>query len=249
MKSPANLWGHCLVAALAGAMGLPSASFAQAPATPPGAPDARSLADKRCEYGITLALKGDVVRAESAFVAMLSAPTADARAFNNIGNVHFLRGEFDLALAFYDRAARADTIDAGVELNRATTFMMLGDELRSRITAAKGIRLAGGEAAAARLLGLKVEETKPMAALAAEGAWISKDEVRGLLAFAAKSVPPESTRAVSAESPKSDKSGAASKRTAGSKGQAARRKTATLRSAGPRGAEGTDAAAVLYWKR
>jgi len=177
---------------------------------------------------------------------MLSAPVADARAFNNLGNLAFLRGELDVALAYYDRAARADTLDAGVQLNRATTLMMQGDEIGSRMAASWGVRLAGGEAAAARLLGLKVEGARPKAALAAEGAWLSKDEVRALLASASNAVPPESTRAAAAVAPAGARKGAAVKKGAPVR---ANRNTATWRSAGPRGAEGTDAASVLYWMR
>ena len=241
----------CLEITTAAVLLLVAGLVGVAQADTPGGPSsplmARSLADQRNDYGISLALKGQVARAESAFVAMLSTPVADARAFNNIGNMHFLRGELDVALAFYDRAGRADTLDAGIQLNRATTLMMLGSELSARIAAARGVRLAGGEAAAARLLGLKVEDVKPKA-LAAEGAWVSKDEVRALLASAAQAVPPETTRALAAAG--KGAGGTATRPAAGGvKATTVRGKTVIQRSAGPRGAEGTDAAAVLYWMR
>ena len=214
----------------------------------PASTSSPSLSDQRNAYGITLALKGQAARAESAFVALLSSPTADARAFNNLGNIHFLRGEFDVALAFYDRAARADSLDAGVQLNRAAGFMMKGDEYHSREAATEGVRLAGGEAAAARLLGLKADDAKPKP-LAAEGAWLTKDEVRAMINSARKSVPAESTRTQATRGPAqgagSGASPASTKATAGKP----KRARGAWTSAGPRGADGADAAMVLYWMR
>jgi len=214
------------------------------------------MAAERCDYGIALALRGELARAESAFVAMLGGDAAaHARAFNNLGNVNFLRGDVKLALAFYERAQRADSADAGVRLNRATALMMMGDEIGAQAAAAEGVRRAGGEAAAARLLGLKAEDAKPKAA---EAAWLSRGEVRALLASTRTnrnallantlaSVPAETTRANAAGAGKA----AVGKPAPAAPAGAAKRPAATarLRSAGPRGAEGTDAASVLYWMR
>ena len=70
-------------------------------------------ADPRGEYGVTLAIGGEEARAESVFVTMLSHTRGDARALNNLGNLRLLRGETGVALAFYDRALRGDSLDAG----------------------------------------------------------------------------------------------------------------------------------------
>src|SRR6266850_1677647 len=75
--------------------------------------------DARSEYGVTLAVSGEEARAESIFVTMLSHTRGDARALNNLGNLRLLRGETGVALAFYERALRGDSLDAGIHLNRA----------------------------------------------------------------------------------------------------------------------------------
>lgn len=182
------------------------------------------------EYGISLALRGSVAHAESVFTSLLSSSPRDARALNNLGNAYFLRGDLDLAMAFYNRAMKSDSADAGIRLNRATVWLMMGDPDRATAEAAVGVERAGGEREAAALLGLRVEGSAAPAK-AAETAWVNKNEVRALLANAARKVPTMDT---------------SSARQARAAENAARRPK--WRSAGPRGAEGSDAAAVLYWK-
>src|SRR5947207_3786352 len=87
--------------------------------------------DPRGEYGVTLAISGEEARAESIFVTMLSHTRGDARALNNLGNLRLLRGETGVALAFYERALRGDSLDPGIHLNRATALMLIGDKDRS----------------------------------------------------------------------------------------------------------------------
>src|SRR5437867_8312464 len=106
-----------------------------------------------CEYGIISALNRDLGRADSMFVWILSLSPGDPRALTNLGNLALLRGEPDLALAFYGRAALADTSDAGIVLNAATASMLLGDEEAASARAAEGTRMAGGIREAASLLG------------------------------------------------------------------------------------------------
>jgi Flp pilus assembly protein TadD len=187
-------------------------------------------AERHVDYGVSLALAGKTGAAESVFVALLSGSTKDARALNNLGNLSVLRGDLDVALAFYDRAVKGDSLDGGIRLNRATVYMMRGESDQASTEAAAGIRLAGGEAKAASLLGLKPASSD--AARAAQASAVNKDEVRALLAAAAAHVPHDTTHAVT-----------------GSAAGTAPKKSTTWRSAGPRGAGDSDAAAVLYWKR
>src|SRR5437867_5274750 len=105
---------------------------------------AGTSSDPRGEYGVSLAISGEQARAESIFVSMLSHTRGDSRALNNLGNLRLLRGETGVALAFYDRALRGDSLDAGIHLNRATALMMIGDEVRASEAFAIGVRLAGG---------------------------------------------------------------------------------------------------------
>ena len=183
--------------------------------------------DQRGDYGVMLAMSGQSTRAESLFVSMLSDARSDARARNNLGNLRVLRGDLGVALAFYDRALRGDSTDAGIRLNRATTLMLLGDETRAEEEAARAVHRAGGVNQAEALLGI-ASEKEP--AKAAEKPLVSQEEIRALLKRATASVP--ATRdTVTHDTP------------------AAKKKTPMLRSAGPRAAEGSDAGLILYWKR
>src|SRR5580765_1261525 len=99
-----------------------------------------SAADERSEYGVTLAMTGEEARAESLFITMLSHTRGDSRALNNLGNIRLLRGETSVALAFYERALRGDSLDAGIYLNRATALMLIGDKARSEKSFAEGVK-------------------------------------------------------------------------------------------------------------
>ena len=186
--------------------------------------------DARGEYGVNLAIGGQPARAESVFVSMLSHTRGDARALNNLGNIRLLRGESGVALAFYDRALNADSLDAGIYLNRATALMIIGDEIRARQSFAIGVRLAGGLERAQALLGLPPE--KRPTERAASKTVIDPEQLRAMLQSAASTVPRDSviTRG------RTTAAGAAS------------RKTSAWRSAGPRGSDGSSTPQLLYWK-
>jgi tetratricopeptide (TPR) repeat protein len=187
--------------------------------------------DSRGEYGVTLAISGEEARAESIFVTMLSHTRGDARALNNLGNLRLLRGETGVALAFYERALRGDSLDAGIHLNRAAALMMIGDQERSEKAFAIGVKLAGGIDRAQALLGLPPE--KQPAERAARKTAIDTEQLRAMLRHAATSVPKDSVRLLdSAVTP-----GAAGKR------------PSAWRSAGARASDGSDTPQLLYWKR
>jgi Flp pilus assembly protein TadD len=194
--------------------------------------------DRECEYGVTMALAGEDAKAKDAFTSMLSAAPGDARALNNLGNLHLMRGDFDVARAFYDQALAADKEDPGIRLNRAILLMLEGDEAEARREVAAARAQAGGEAEAAALLGLEStpDDGKASDASAKAKPGVSKDEIAGWLAEAMEQVPdssatPDSTRA------------------AGASG--ATRESGTLRSGGSRGSAAgvPDAKSVLYWKQ
>jgi tetratricopeptide (TPR) repeat protein len=187
-----------------------------------------------CELGITYALSGEDAAAESVFVSLLSRAPNDARALNNLGNLHLWRGDASLALAFYARAGEVDSADAGIILNEATALMIAGEVEPARERAGEGIRRAGSPESAARLLGLRYvgDDDAPRAG---DRAQVSRDEVLALLRAASRSVPPDSSRAARAAS-----------QGAGPEG---RKPIPAWRSAGARGASDTDVTAVVYWKR
>jgi tetratricopeptide (TPR) repeat protein len=196
----------------------------------PGPALASQPAADRADMGVSLAMSGELSRAESLFVSMLSDTRGDARALNNLGNLKLLNGDLGVALAFYDRAARGDTADAGIQLNRATTLLLMGDDARANEAAAVGVKLAGGLENAQALLGLSNE---PAPERADKKAYVNKSEIQAMLKNAASTVP-----------------NAASKPATGSSATTAKSKSGTAwRSAGPRAADQSDAANVLYWKR
>ena len=201
------------------------------------ADSAENPLDRECEYGVTMALTGESEKAMEAFTSMLSAAPGDARALNNLGNLHLMQGDLDVARAFYDQALEADTEDPGIRLNRAILLMLEGDEAEARREVAAAREQAGGGAEAAALLGLAPSDTgKASDATAKAKPGVSKDEIAGWLAAAMEQVPdssaaPDSTRA------------------AGASG--ATREAGTLRSGGSRGSAAgvPDAKSVLYWKQ
>lgn len=199
----------------------------------PPAGDAGSPA-RLCDLGITLALSGQGASAESVFVSLLSKSPRDPRALNNLGNLYLWRGEQDVALAFYGQAGEADSADAGIVLNEATALLLAGDDEGAKARAAVGVARAGGSQKAANLLGLHLDPDSGESEKGADSAQLSRGEVLALLRAATHAVPVDSTHAKQAPvDPKSRNP----------------KKAPAWRSAGARGSEGTDAAAVLYWKR
>lgn len=186
--------------------------------------------DPRGDYGVTLAIGGDQARAESIFVTMLSHTRGDSRALNNLGNLRLLRGETGVALAFYERALRGDSLDPGIHLNRATALMMIGEEKRSQEEFGIGVKLAGGLEQAQALLGLTPE--KQPTERAARKTAIDADQLRAMLQRAATAVPKDAVRPLDS----AISTGAAGKR------------PSAWRSAGARASDG-DTPQLLYWKR
>jgi tetratricopeptide (TPR) repeat protein len=198
-------------------------------------PTSVSAADSRSEYGVTLAISGEEARAESLFITMLSHTRGDARALNNLGNIRLLRGETGVALAFYERALRGDSTDAGIHLNHATALMMIGDKNRSERAFARGVKLAGGVEQAQALLGIPPEKQpndKQPSERADKKTTIDPEQVRAMLKQAASTIPTE----------KVESSSSGTAKTTG-KNQAA------WRSAGPRASDGSETTQLLYWKR
>jgi tetratricopeptide (TPR) repeat protein len=187
--------------------------------------------DTRGSYGVTLAISGEEARAESVFVTMLSHTRGDSRALNNLGNLRLLRGETGVALAFYERALRGDSLDAGIQLNRATALMLLGDQQRAERAFAYGVKLAGGFDHAQALLGLPPE--KQPTERAARKTVIDPEQLRGMLRRAAAALPKDSLSLVDSGIPR----------------PAAGKHPSAWRSAGARGSDGSDAPLILYWKR
>ena len=187
--------------------------------------------DSRADLGVTLAIGGSETSAESVFVSMLSHTRGDARALNNLGNLRLLRGEAGVALAFYDRALKGDSVDAGIHLNRATSLMVLGDQKRSEEAFATGVKLAGGLDRAMSLLNLPAENA-PVDRGAKKTA-INPEQLKSMLKRAAATVPKDQIKVVDSEVTTNPAS----------------KSSSAWRSAGARASDGTEAPMLLYWKR
>ncbi len=205
-----------------------------------------------CDYGVTLALEGKLAAAESVFTSLLSHSPGDPRALTNLGNLRLLRGDREVALAFYGLAAVADTSDAGIRLNRAVTLFLMSRDTLARAAANQAVALAGGSNPAASLLGLRNRDAGDDSNKAADMSAriqfplrrtvqgqrtaVTRGELRGLIAArhpgaAAPSSPRESPSGHPRSAPE----------TTGESGGA-------LASAAT-GSDEVNAAAVLYWKR
>jgi len=186
-----------------------------------------------CDLGITLALSGRTAAAESAFVSLLSQSPGDARALNNLGNVRLWRHEPDVALEFYRAAGEADTSDAGVPLNQAIAWLIVGDEDLARRWAERGIHRAGGIAKAAGLLGILFDASETDARPGADRTRMTRERALMLLRAAARAVPVDSTRHAASAPDTVQAPG----------------RVPAWRSAGARGSETSDTAVMVYWKR
>lgn len=218
-----------------GAVSVLAISFLAHGATGP----ARDELGAECDLGVTLALSGDDAGAESVFISLLSHSPRDSRALTNLGNLHLVRGEPDLALAFYERAGNLDSLDAGIILNQAVALMLLGDQEMAERRASQGIELAGGVREASSLLGLRRTEQEAEdrgADTSGEKPHVAKNEIAALLSAAKQGVPVDPTQA-----------GGRSQYAAQSKqpGQPAR----SFRSAGTRASGESVVADMIYWKR
>ena len=227
--------GLALCCALAaGAASGPGAESAES-AVPLPSVTASAQLQNQCELGITLALSGENAKAESVFVSLLSRSPGDPRALTNLGNIYMIRGEPDLALAFYERAAAKDTSDAGIVLNEAVAFMLLNDAGSAESRASLGIEKAGGTKQAASLLGLRASEQEDESRGAdkvAERPHVAKSEIASLLSAAKQSVP----------------TGSAGADTEGIQPEK-KRPEGSFRSAGTRASGETVMADMIYWKR
>lgn len=192
------------------------------------------LLQAECQYGITLALAGEIERAEEVFTSLLSNAPGDPRALNNLGNLYVLRDELEVALAFYGRAREGDEEDAGILLNLASVHVLLGDDESAQQCAAEARRLAGGVGKAASLLGLTVPGEEG-ADRAAEKTRMKREEMLNLLESAIEEIPAESTAVADSTVVEATEDG--------------KKKKGVWRAAGPRAARDADDLPILYWKR
>ena len=188
-----------------------------------------------CEYGVSLALQGDLAKAETAFISLLSHSPGDSRALNNLGNIALFRGQATTALEFFRRAGEADSTDPGILMNQATALLLIGKDSAAVETAQLGVSLAGGPNAAAGFLGLILDESAAGDGVkGSKRTQLSAEEVVSLLKIAVEKVPVD-TLVTGVQPSPSTTDGKHSKKP-------------TWRSAGPRAGLPGQVMAV-YWKR
>jgi len=204
------------------------------------AADASDAADLnlRVQYGVALALAGRTEEAQTTFLSVLTDVPEHAGALNNIGNLHLMRGEASVALAFYGKAAEADPVDAGIALNRAVAFMIVGDAVKAEGEAANALRMAGGMEEARTLLGMPNKDAADEREKAADVAVLTQEEIQALLDAAAASVPVDTTAALG-DSALADSTAA----------QAGPAQPTVWRSAGLRAHDLSELVTTLYWNQ
>jgi tetratricopeptide (TPR) repeat protein len=208
-------------------------------ATAVGAADlgAGDPAGLRVELGITFALTGRASGADSLFVSVLSLLPRDPRALNNLGNLHLMSGDAEVAIRFYDRAAGGDPADAGIVLNRAVARLLNGDAEGARAEAHGALKKSGGMEQARSLLGIRGERIQEKEEKGAGQAALTPEEITALLDAAESSIPADTIATAQADSAGTSEPVGSSTR------------PPTWRSAGPRAADRGGIAAMLYWKR
>ena len=119
---------------------------------------ARGELPNECDLGVAFALQGRLAAADSAFTSLLSHSPGDSRALTNLGNIRLLRGEREVALGFYESAARADSADAGILRNRAIALYLMGRDSLAQASAAEAVARSGGIVDALALVGIPSRE-------------------------------------------------------------------------------------------
>jgi tetratricopeptide (TPR) repeat protein len=247
--------GFAVVTALA--LPLAAPAMAAEGVSQGGAGTARDAAgaDRLAEYGVTLAFKGDVARAESAFVTLLSIAPRDARALNNLGNLNLMQGESEMAMAFYARAEKSDTADAGIPLNRSVALMLSGNDTAANAEAARAVKMAGGLERAGSLLAVRsAQMAESKEAKTPSRTYLSKNEVMALLKGAKTAVPPGAAQpAQGAGAAGGGGAGKADSLAVGASAgsgaaSAPAAKPKSWRSAGLRASDFSEIATSLYWK-
>ena len=197
------------------------------------AEEGRDKAALRMEYGITLALTGDLEQAETVFSSLLSGD-AEAAAWCNLGNVHLVRGKPDVAHDMYDRSLELAPDAWGVVLNRALARMLLGDATGAREDAARAAQGCGGSEKALAVLGIEARSAPAPAADGERAALLTEEDVRALLVSALAEVPADSTgQRVPSETGASD---------------VQEPSATTWRPAGTRSTGDEDLARILHWQ-
>lgn len=159
----------------------------EVPATT-GTPDLVTL---RSQLGIIYAQQGHREQARQEFVRLLEVPEGRAAALTNLGNLAFLQGEVDEAVASYHQASALDGTDAGILLNLGLALKASGQPEQADKVFAQAVEMAGGVEKAAYLLGLPTGDDTSRGKVSK----VTADEMRQMLAKAQTQVPKTGTDA------------------------------------------------------
>lgn len=174
-----------LVLAASGVVGLAGET---ATAEKTSGPDVVAL---RSQLGIIYAQQGNLVQARQEFVRLLELPKGRAAALTNLGNLAFLGGQMDEAVASYEQAHALDGTDPGILLDLGLALKVRGDAERADKVFAQAVEMAGGADQAAFLLGLHTGDDTSRGKVSK----MTNDEMRQMLAKAQTQVPKTGTEA------------------------------------------------------
>jgi tetratricopeptide (TPR) repeat protein len=183
------------------------------------APDRVAL---RAQLGIIYAQNGQRDEARQEFVKLMEESQGRAAALTNLGNLSFLDGKVDEALASYQQASALDTKDAGILLNQGLALKQLGRGDEAEKVFATAVQMAGGVEKASYLLGIAGDDDTGRGKVSK----MTADEVRQMLLKAKRQVP--DTRNASKTTPSQTK--------------------VTSRPGGARAADVSVGEQNLYWK-
>ena len=87
----------------------------------------------RVELGVLYSLNGKVDEAEILFKEALEIDPKNPSALNNLGNINYLKKDYEQAIKYYLEASFIDTYDADILINIARSYVNLGkkDEAKS----------------------------------------------------------------------------------------------------------------------
>lgn len=140
--------------------------------------DVRAL---RNELGVAFAVQGDLGKAESAFVSILSSSPSDPRALLNLGNVCLLRGEAGPAREFYRRALSDPPSDPAIHYSLGVLSLLEEDPDAAANEIGQVLNATGDVDSACNLVGLRTQGLEVDVERQGTGLLLSTAEVRDLL--------------------------------------------------------------------
>jgi tetratricopeptide (TPR) repeat protein len=86
----------------------------------------------RLELGVLYSMNGKIDDAEKLFKEVLEIEPKEPSALNNLGNIKYLKKEYNKAIEYYLKASFVDPYDANILINIARLYTVLGKKEEAR---------------------------------------------------------------------------------------------------------------------